>query len=165
MTISQSTDAERLQGVINWSRLSTNAFAKSIGYDRAEVLYRVLKGKNNLSRELAKRICSRFREVNAYWLFNGGRGKMIIDPNSETAKIFSDPQFWEDDPLDNIKEPELNYQEEKSYIELVKENSYLHGYISSKNEQIAELSRKIVELEKKYEDCTDDQDKGKRKSA
>ena len=39
--ISMQTDWNRLKKVIDWSRLSVNAFAKHIGLKRAENLYQI----------------------------------------------------------------------------------------------------------------------------
>ncbi len=70
------TDWQRLEQVIRWTGLSTNAFAKGIGLKRSENLYQIKRGNNGISKELAELIARRYPTISAGWLLTGG-GSMI----------------------------------------------------------------------------------------
>jgi len=50
----------RLKKVIDWSGLSVNSFAKSIGLKRAENLYQIKKGNNSISKDLSELIAIKY---------------------------------------------------------------------------------------------------------
>lgn len=63
----------RVKAVIDVSGArSINAFAKQIGLTRPEVLYRIQRGENGVSKALAKRINEHFPRFNVSWLTCGG---------------------------------------------------------------------------------------------
>lgn len=66
---------ERLSAVIEWSNMTTNSFAKHIGLTSGEVLYRIKRGCNGISYEVADRVVARFPEINRCWLLCG-EGRM-----------------------------------------------------------------------------------------
>ena len=74
---------ERLQMVIDWTRLSINAFAKSIGIPRAENLYNIKRGHYGISSDLADRVVAVYPEVDRTWLLSGMgtmlRGGTMVD--------------------------------------------------------------------------------------
>ena len=69
---------ERLQMVIDWANLSINAFAKSIGIQRAENLYNIKRGHYGISSDLADRIVAVYPEIDHTWLLSG-MGSMLKD--------------------------------------------------------------------------------------
>lgn len=85
-------DSKRLKAVIDSYKLSVNAFAKEIGLERAEKLYQVLRGRNGISKELAKIITTKYNDVNYSWLISG-----IGDPfnreNDIHLKIEDIPEY------------------------------------------------------------------------
>lgn len=70
------TPQERIERVVCWSGLSTNAFAAQIGLSSPQSLYQIKVGKHNISRTIAERICSRYPEIDFGWLF-AGEGEML----------------------------------------------------------------------------------------
>ncbi len=62
---------ERLRRVIEWSGLSINGFAKRIGLTYAESLYRIKRGQNGISKELATKITETYPTINRVWLLMG----------------------------------------------------------------------------------------------
>lgn len=46
----------RLESVIKWANMTVNYFARYIGLTRGENLYRIKRGDNGISRDLADRI-------------------------------------------------------------------------------------------------------------
>ncbi len=65
------TDWQRLEQVIKWTGLSTNAFAVGIGLKRSENLYQIKRGNNGISKDLAELITLKYPAVNRSWLLTG----------------------------------------------------------------------------------------------
>ena len=63
----------RIEMVIRWSGMSTNAFARHIELPRGENLYQIKKGNNGLSMNVANLICEKFPEIDELWLLRGKR--------------------------------------------------------------------------------------------
>ena len=70
------TPQERIERVVCWAGLSTNAFAAQIGLSSPQSLYQIKVGKHNISRTIAERICARYPEIDFGWLF-AGEGEML----------------------------------------------------------------------------------------
>ncbi len=70
---------QRIEKVIKWTGLSTNAFARNIGLNRSENLYQIKKGNNRISRELAQLIVDKYPAINKLWLLTGEGGGMFAD--------------------------------------------------------------------------------------
>jgi len=70
---------DRLQQVVEWSGLSINAFAISIGLKRAENLYQIKKGKHGISIDLTNKITDKYPDISASWLLVG-EGDMLHRP-------------------------------------------------------------------------------------
>ena len=74
----------RLEKVIDWTGLSVNSFAKSIGLKRAENLYQIKKGNNSVSKDLSELIAIKYCNISKSWLLTG-EGNMFTG-DSEKAK-------------------------------------------------------------------------------
>lgn len=72
------TDWQRLEQVIKWTGLSTNAFAAGIGLKRSENLYQIKRGNNSISKNLAELITRKYPSVNRAWLLTG-EGDMFAE--------------------------------------------------------------------------------------
>lgn len=70
------TAKERLEKVICWTGLSTNAFAVQIGLSSPQTLYQIKSEKHQISRLVAERICDRYPEIDFGWLLSG-EGEMM----------------------------------------------------------------------------------------
>lgn len=70
------TAKERIEKVVCWAGLSTNAFAIQIGLSSPQTLYQIKSEKHQISRPLAERICTRYPEVDFRWLLTG-EGEML----------------------------------------------------------------------------------------
>jgi len=79
-------DWTRLKQVIDWSGLSTNAFAKSIGLKRAENLYQIRRGNYSISKDLAEKITTKYSNINKSWLLTA-EGSMLTDNRPRTRQI------------------------------------------------------------------------------
>jgi len=96
------SDWKRIEKVINWTGLSANAFAMSIGLKRAENLYQIKKGNNSISKELAELIAIKHCNVNKSWLLTG-EGEMLL----------TDSHVFTDDPVKKI--PFYNFNLESDF--------------------------------------------------
>lgn len=80
---------ERLEQIINWSGLTVNAFALSLGLKRAENLYQIKKGRNSISRELAELITRKYCTISKSWLLTG-EGAMFSAVTGEAGTVSGD---------------------------------------------------------------------------
>lgn len=71
----------RLHSVIMQSGMSINAFAKHIGLPRGENIYRIKRGLNGISRDVADKVVHRFPQISKGWLLTG-EGSMYLDNQS-----------------------------------------------------------------------------------
>lgn len=72
---------QRLEQVIKWTGMSTNAFALAIGLKRSENLYQIKRGSFGISKELARLITLKYPIINRSWLLTGD-GEMMLNSNS-----------------------------------------------------------------------------------
>lgn len=75
---------QRLERLVMWRGMSINSFALSIGLSRAEVLYRIKRGLNGISRDLASLIIAKYPEVSRSWLLSG-EGEMFVKDESRSG--------------------------------------------------------------------------------
>lgn len=75
------TDWQRLEQVIKWTGLSTNAFASAIGLKRSENLYQIKRGNNRISKNLAELIAAKYPAVSPAWLLTD-QGEMLTEQRS-----------------------------------------------------------------------------------
>ena len=77
---------KRLETIIRHYDLTPNEFSKRLGFDRADKIYNILKGKFLPSFEILNAITNKFVEINLTWLITGD-GKMLYKKNDEPANI------------------------------------------------------------------------------
>lgn len=82
----------RLESVIKWANMTVNYFARYIGLSRAENLYRIKRGDNGISRDLADRIVGVFPEIDRVWLLTGV-GRMLLSDDDRGEQI----PYYDDD--------------------------------------------------------------------
>ena len=84
------TDWQRLEQIIRWTGLSTNAFAFSIGLKRSQNLYQIKRHRNRISKDLADRIVRRYPVFDRSWLLTGDGpspdlSSLPLPPRPDTA--------------------------------------------------------------------------------
>ena len=77
---------ERLSAVIEQAGMSTNYFARYIGLPVAENLYRIKRGQNGISRDVAERVVEKFPQISKGWLMTG-EGGMYYDEKMRSKQI------------------------------------------------------------------------------
>lgn len=65
------TDRERLETIMKAEGFHTHSFARKIGLPRAEPLYRIKRGEDALSLDIAEKICHTFPNYSKQWLLTG----------------------------------------------------------------------------------------------
>ena len=83
----------RLEMVIRWSGMSTNAFARHIGLPRGENLYQIKRGNNGLSLHLADMICEKFPEIDELWLLTGKNNMFLSMDKCRCREAAPDPMY------------------------------------------------------------------------
>lgn len=69
--------SERITQVIDYLQLNPKIFAETLGYERPQIIYDIIKGKTkNVSHSLADKIVSVFSCINKVWLLTGD-GNML----------------------------------------------------------------------------------------
>ena len=82
------TNWQRLEQVVDWSNMSTNRFALSIGLKRSENLYQIKRGNFGISKELARLICQKYPEISKLWLLTG-EGEMLTNTEASEGNILN----------------------------------------------------------------------------
>ena len=80
-----NSEWSRLYAVICRAGMNANSFARAIGLRQSENLYRVKRGQNRISRDLADLVCLRFPEVSKGWLLTG-EGAMLKRKNKRVSE-------------------------------------------------------------------------------
>lgn len=65
------TDKERIRKIIDVYAKSVKSFSEYIGLKRPQPLYDILKGRNGISKDLAKRISEHCLDFNETWILTG----------------------------------------------------------------------------------------------
>jgi hypothetical protein len=105
----------RLKEVIDWSGLSINSFAKSIGLKRAENLYQIKKGNNSISKDLSELITIKYCNINRSWLLTG-EGDMLIEDPEKTDDVKKIPFYNDNISLLKLEKGKIPHTEQ--YIEV-----------------------------------------------
>ena len=77
---------ERIYAVITYAQMTTNYFARHIGLPCGENLYRIKRGSNGISRDVAERIVAKYPEISKAWILTG-QGSMFTNEAQQAAQI------------------------------------------------------------------------------
>ena len=86
------TDKERLEKIIEYSKLSTNAFATSLGMQRSTTIYNILNGRNGMSKPIASLIATKYNMINYEWVISG-KGEMLKNKQSDNELSEPAPEY------------------------------------------------------------------------
>lgn len=73
---------KRLSEVLDLAGMSPNYFARYIGLPTGEYIYRIKRGQNGITRDVANRIGQKFPNININWLLTG-EGCIFLDEAEE----------------------------------------------------------------------------------
>jgi len=107
-------DSDRIKEVIKWSGLNANAFAKKVGYDRGQVIYDIIKGKNKITGKISVNIVKSYPEINLNWILTGEGNMLKEQPDNAVAN----EQLGTYEPKnENDTVPRLEYEFIKKQLE------------------------------------------------
>lgn len=143
-----------LDDLINYLKLNPKSFANSLGFDRTDRIYNVLKGANGVSTDLAKIITERYTDVNYEWLISG-KGSMLNKQQLQVKGVTkTDTTNFEklpiEEKLNSIYDLLINSSTDSSNSV----ESLIHGLVSKDAHQdkyINFMRDKIIELENSLE--------------
>ena len=81
------SDSERIKRLEEYTGLSLNKLAATIGIKSPQTFYDIKNGKHGISKDLAERIKAKYLNINISWLLSG-EGEMTtpsIDQNNENG--------------------------------------------------------------------------------
>ena len=84
MNEAKSSQWQRLSIIIDKSKHTTNSFAKSLGLDKSERIYRIKRGQNGISRKLAELIHKFYPEYSVPWILCGSN---LVPPPTDILEI------------------------------------------------------------------------------
>lgn len=128
------SDSQRLKNVIEWSKMTTNEFSVSCGFERSTVLYNVLNEKTKISVKVCKKICNKYEEINYDWLLTG-KGTMLSNTDHTIPE-----------PINQIINDKTNIMDANLYFRMM---DFIMKESSEKTELIKLLSNKIPDVELK----------------
>ena len=72
--------------LLDYLRLNTKSFSSHIGLDRPDRIYHVIRGRNKVSKDLAKLICDKYPDINFRWVATG-EGAMLKDEGKNPDEV------------------------------------------------------------------------------
>ncbi|MBO7324584.1 MAG: hypothetical protein J6U57_04065 [Bacteroidales bacterium] len=125
-------------------KMNAVSFSKSIGKERPQLVYDILKGKTkNISHTLANQIISVFPEIRKPWLI-AGDGPMLESVISENPQSNEAPQPQPQQPNDDsAATPALDELAElrRSLLQLIENN----GKLIESNAMLVDSNRQLVQ--------------------
>ena len=97
---------ERIAKIMQKEGMNAGQFASEIGI-QSSTLSHILKGRNNPSLDVLKKILNRFENINSDWLILG------VGPMYRIAKQSNAPTLFDEEEIENLKpiSTTLNYEE------------------------------------------------------
>lgn len=85
------TRIERLNKIIEWSKLTPNAFSLRLGYKTGQSIYNYLDGTNDINDKIAIKISKIFPNISSSWLlYNEGsklkEAGLVKNPYDQDSK-------------------------------------------------------------------------------
>ncbi len=134
------TDKERLEEIINSSKLSANAFSKEIGLKGPQSLYDIMNEKHGISKKMAQRIHAKYLNYNFTWIWTG-EGSKYKNSNYQNKPFSTD-----DNSVNNEKEV---YGQNIQINQLTNIIESQQRTIENNSDVIKTLSKTIEDLTKK----------------
>ena len=135
------TDKEKIEKILNYFGLSAKKFSEKIGLESPNPIYYVQRNRNNLSKELAKKICITYSELNLNWLLTG-EGEMLKDNTNSSVfgnKINGNSNITGIGNVVNKSE----YTEIEHYKQLLMKKD---EELQKKEDQITDMRKQIIDL-------------------
>ena len=140
------TSGDRILAVIAHLKVSKNKFAtKMLGLSASTKLDHIIKGRNELTPEFAKEICTVAPEIEYDWLFNG-TGEML---NQEYLSTISHDALVVDGVnMGDLANAVLKYEDELMQVPRFSKMVERHALIML-NEKMPDMIARIYDLSRK----------------
>lgn len=140
----------RLSELLLNLKLNPKEFAESIGLKRADRIYFVLNGRNDISTDLARVINDKYPNVNSDWLLTGKGEMLIADKEEPTEKEAEEPKTDEAKQNDSSEneEPKISFTSGVPYYNV----DFIGGFDLVMNDQT--INPEYLIDFKKYNDAT-----------
>ncbi len=104
-------EGARLQEFINSLNINGNKFSKQIGVSQP-LISQVINGVRQFTRELGKKIASRYPNFNEAWIYTG-KGQMLLEDSMVNSNQFTEgePRTLQDLEKDNKADPLFHLKE------------------------------------------------------
>lgn len=137
---------ERIAKIMQKEGMNAGQFAAEIGI-QSSTLSHILKGRNNPSLDVIKKILNRFENINSDWLILG------VGPMYRIAKQSNAPSLFDEEEIENFKpiSTTLNYEEENLNVNSLPHKTKSELDKSSLNKSFAtseQISSNIQKIEK-----------------
>jgi hypothetical protein len=113
------TDKERIKMVVDWKKLTPNAFAKKIGYAKGKTIYDFINGTRPLNFKVAAKIVETFPEISKSWILTGEGGMFIEKSQPMDSEIIEN----------EIDITDISYSKEE-YLKILKQNKELKNQVT-----------------------------------
>lgn len=130
---------DRLNDVISHLKMSVPEFARSLGFDRADKIYNIVKNKFNPSYDILAAITNKFVDIDINWLITGKGTMLKVKNESEPALKLSINEY-------------ISTEAEIISIPIVDVSAAAgHGFFNPDyNEKLGEINLPAIMLQKKY---------------
>lgn len=141
------TFEERMKTLIDSVAGNANKFALSLGAERANMIYKVLKGETLPSLETIFRIKKVYPQINLEWLLNGD-GEMFVTESQPQDKMLQPNEVismvtnQREKVTKNIEASfyeKMLQDKESMIIELKQDKEFLKGLVITKLEKLGKL--------------------------
>lgn len=131
----ESTRKERLQKVIfEEADGNVKKFAESIGLTRADRIYNVLKGKNDLSEKLSLLIINKYKNYSLEWMMSGVKESniqdILVNNNGNQFQQLDNGSYLMKVPLIEI-DAQAGFADNYNDVEYISEVNTYHSLIVS----------------------------------
>lgn len=134
---------ERIAKIMQKEGMNAGQFASEIGI-QSSTLSHILKGRNNPSLDVLKKILNRFENINSDWLILG------VGPMYRIAKQSNAPSLFDEEEIENFKPTSttLNYEEKNLNVNSLPHKTKSELDKSSLNKSFNAVEQNIKTLQK-----------------
>jgi len=134
---------ERIAKIMQKEGMNAGQFASEIGI-QSSTLSHILKGRNNPSLDVLKKILNRFENINSDWLILG------VGPMYRIAKQSNAPSLFDEEEIENFKpiSTTLNYEEKNLNVNSLPHKTKSELDKSSLNKSFNAVEQNIKTLQK-----------------
>ncbi len=135
------TFEQRMESLVKSVAGNANKFALSLGAERANMIYKVLKGETLPSLETIFRIKKVYPDINLEWLLNGN-GNMFVQNHDENKQVNESQK--ENLALNQSLYEKIIQEKEKVIAELREDKEFLKGIVLKELRNMGKLKGNLI---------------------